>query len=336
MRPWREDPPRPADPGPADARDLLPDSITDRLSKEARPHRHPHVNSESGEPPYVGIVGAGSVGTALGVALQRAGWRVAAVASRDPGRRARFMALVPGARGFAEATALLDEVELVILAVPDDVIATIVQSLRLYGGQALVHTSGLLGADVLLPAMAAGTQIGGFHPLVAFADTERAVQALRGATVAVEGDDELAGLLADMADAIGAVPVRLAPGSKPAYHAAAVLSAGGVVALLDAVAQLGAVAGLDEASALAIYLPLVRQTLDNAAALGVRDALTGPFTRGDVGTLDAHLSALARHAPGVLDLYRALGRRELDIAEQRGTLTPEVARRLAESLAMGR
>ena len=50
----------------------------------------------------------------------------------------------------------------------------------------------------------------------------------------IEGDDELAALLAEMAEAIGATAVRLAPGSKPAYHAAAVLAAGGFVALLDA------------------------------------------------------------------------------------------------------
>ena len=52
--------------------------------------------------------------------------------------------------------------------------------------------------------MAAGTQVGAFHPLVAFADTERAVEALHGATVAIEGDDQLAAMLADMAEAIGA------------------------------------------------------------------------------------------------------------------------------------
>ena len=73
----------------------------------------------------------------------------------------------------------------------------------MYGGQAMVHTSGALGAEVLAPAMAAGTQIGAFHPLVAFADTERAVAALHGATVAIEGDDQLAALLAEMAEAIG-------------------------------------------------------------------------------------------------------------------------------------
>ena len=111
----------------------------------------------------------------------------------------------------------------------------------------MIHTSGALGAEVLEPAQGAGTQVGSFHPLVAFADTERAVEALHGATVAIEGDDQLLELLADMAERIGARAVRLTPGSKPAYHAAAVLAAGGFVALLDAIAELGRVAGLDEA-----------------------------------------------------------------------------------------
>ena len=105
-------------------------------------------------------------------------------------------------------------------------------------------------------------------------------------------------MLADMAEAIGATPVRLAPGSKAAYHAAAVLAAGGFIALLDAIAELGRVAGLDEAGSLAIYGPLIEGTLGNARALGIRAALTGPMTRGDVGTLEAHLATLAAHAPG--------------------------------------
>ena len=79
--------------------------------------------------------------------------------------------------------------------------------------------------------------------------------------------------------------MRLAPGAKAAYHAAAVLAAGGFVALLDAIAELGRVAGLDEAGSLAIYGRLIEGTLGNARALGIAAALTGPITRGDVGTL---------------------------------------------------
>ena len=299
----------------------------------ASDHAHPHVHSGPDEPPVIGIVGAGAVGTALGVALDRAGWTVGAVASRDPARRERFRSLVPGARAFAEATALLDEAELIILAVPDDAIPRLAASLRMYSGQAMIHTSGALGADVLAPAMAAGTQVGAFHPLVAFADTELAVGALRGATVAIEGDDQLADLLARMADALGANAVRLVPGTKAAYHAAAVLAAGGFVALLDAIAELGRVAGLDEAGSLAIYGRLVEQTLVNARALGIARALTGPMTRGDVGTLDRHLATLRVHAPAVLPLYVAAAEREVSLAEGRGALAPDVAAAMRRSLA---
>jgi predicted short-subunit dehydrogenase-like oxidoreductase (DUF2520 family) len=296
-------------------------------------HTHPHVRTEGDEPPVIGIIGAGAVGTALGIALHRAGWPVHAVASRDPARRERFASLVDGSRGFAEATALMDDVELIIVAVPDDAVADVASGLRMYSGQAMVHTSGALDAAVLAPAMAAGTQIGSFHPLVAFADTERAVAALHGATIAIEGDDQLAALLGRMAEAMGAVPVRLAAGAKSAYHAAAVLAAGGFVALLDAIAELGRVAGLDEQGSLAIYGPLIEQTLGNARALGIRAALTGPITRGDRGTLDAHLRTLRAHAPGVVDLYVAAAEREIALAEGRGALTPEAAEDLRTSLA---
>jgi predicted short-subunit dehydrogenase-like oxidoreductase (DUF2520 family) len=295
-------------------------------------HAHPHQRSGPGETPSTGIVGAGAVGMALGLALSRAGWPIHAVASRDPERRARFAQQVDGARAFAEAQALIEEVELIVLAVPDDALTPLAHEVRMYSGQAMIHTSGAVGAEVLAPAMAAGTQIGSFHPLVAFADTERAIAALHGATVAIEGDDDLAAMLAGMAERIGAHAVRLAPGTKAAYHAAAVLAAGGFVALLDAIAELGAVAGLDEEGALSIYGPLIEGTLGNARALGIREALTGPMTRGDVGTLEAHLAALAAHAPDVLPLYVAAAHREIDLALARGALAPETASRMRDSL----
>jgi predicted short-subunit dehydrogenase-like oxidoreductase (DUF2520 family) len=301
--------------------------------EHASDHQHPHAHSGPGERPVVGIVGAGAVGLALGIALDRAGWPVGAVASRDPERRERFRARVGSARAFAEATALVDDVELVVLAVPDDVVAPLAAGLRLYAGQAIVHTSGLLGAEVLAPALAAGCQAGAFHPLVAFADLDRALEALRGATIAIEGDDDLAAHLAEMAEAIGGVPVRLAPGSKASYHAAAVLSAGGVTALLDTIREVAAAVGLDEDGALRIFLPLLEQTVANARALGVGPALTGPATRGDAGTIRAHLAALEATAPGTIPVYRALLERSVTVAEGRGALAPEASARLRAALA---
>jgi predicted short-subunit dehydrogenase-like oxidoreductase (DUF2520 family) len=102
-----------------------------------------------------------------------------------------------------------------------------------------------------------------------------------------------------------------------------VLAAGGFVGLLDGIAEVARGAGVDEAGALAIYGPLISQSLANAQRLGIASALTGPFVRGDEGTIRAHLAALQRLAPGTLELYLAVARRELAIAVARGDLATD-------------
>ena len=286
---------------------------------------HDHEHGGGDGRPRIGFIGAGRVGSALAVAFAKAGWEVTAVASRDDARRTRFQHLVPGARAFEMAQAVLDDADLIFITVPDDAIAHVAQSLHLYSGQALVHTSGALPASVLGPAMAAGTNSGGFHPLVAFADHDQALADLSGATIAVEGDEALLPLLAELAESIGANPVTLPEGGKTAYHAAAMMAAGGLVGLLDAIASVAALAGLDEKTALAVYAPLARQSLANAERLGIAEALTGPLLRGDVGTLRGHLAVLREHAADALPLYIEVAKREVAIAVRRGELSPDRA-----------
>jgi predicted short-subunit dehydrogenase-like oxidoreductase (DUF2520 family) len=288
-------------------------------------HHHPHPPHDPGGHPRIGFVGAGRVSSALGVAFSRAGWPVAAITTRDPEREARFRELVPSAVAVPSVEALADEVDLIFVTVPDDAVPDVAARLRLYAGQAAVHTSGALDSTVLEPSRAAGTQLGSFHPMVAFASLEVAVAALPQSTIAVEGDAELVALLGRLATDIGAQPVRLPPTGKTAYHAAAVLAGGGVIGLLDGVAEVARGAGLDEAGALAIYVPLIRQALTNAEALGIGRALTGPFVRGDVGTVRDHLAAMRRLAPDALEMYRAMARRELTLAIARGDLDEDRA-----------
>lgn len=291
-------------------------------------HRHPHPPDDPSGHPRIGFVGAGRVANALGVVFARAGWPVSAVATRDPSNAARFLELVPHAHAVPSIAAVTEDVDLIFVTVPDDAIADVAAELRLYAGQAAVHTSGALDAGVLEPARAAGTQLGSFHPMVAFASQEAAERSLPGATIAVEGDAELVALLGQLATDIGAQPVRLPPTGKTAYHAAAVLAGGGVIGLLDGVAEVARGAGLDEAGALAIYVPLIRQALSNAEAMGIGEALTGPFVRGDAGTVRNHLEAMRRLAPGAVEMYRATAARELDLAVGRGAISEEQARPL--------
>ena len=153
-----------------------------------------HTRTRAGRPARGGHRRRRLRGAALGVALERAGWPVGAVASRDPARRERFRSLVSGVRAFAEPEALIDDVELVRLAVPDDVVVPLAGSLRLYARAGDRAPSGLLGR--CSPRRSSGEPPGrGVHPLVAFADLDRALAACRARPSLIEGDDGVAGHL---------------------------------------------------------------------------------------------------------------------------------------------
>ena len=79
--------------------------------------------------------------------------------------------------------------------------------------------------------------------------------------------------------------------------------------------------------------PLLSAALDNALRQGDA-ALTGPVARGDAGTVEAHLRAIAGSgAEGTLATYRALARATADRALASGRLRPEAAQSLLAALA---
>ena len=137
-------------------------------------------------------------------------------------------------------------------------------------------------------------------------------------------------LLAELAEAIGAVPVRLAPGSKAAYHAAAVLAAGGFVALLDAIARARrAWRASTRAGALAIYLPLSSRPWATPGRSASTPRSPGRSSRGDAGTLERAPGGARHHAPDALDAAIARAARAGDRARRAAwrRSTPEAAAR---------
>jgi predicted short-subunit dehydrogenase-like oxidoreductase (DUF2520 family) len=107
----------------------------------------------------VGVVGAGRVGAVLGAALAAAGHRVVAASGASPVSRARIHTLLPTA-GALPADEVAAAAELVLIAVPDDVLGAVVAGLAgtgaLRSGQVVVHTAGAHGVGVLEPAAALG------------------------------------------------------------------------------------------------------------------------------------------------------------------------------------
>jgi predicted short-subunit dehydrogenase-like oxidoreductase (DUF2520 family) len=87
---------------------------------------------------------------------------------------------------------------------------------------------------------------------------------------------------------------------------------------------------LGEAARQALQPPL-RSAAEKRTRGLPEEVITGPVSRGDVGTVARHLEALAAHGAGeVLAAFRVLARAALALS--RDKLPPETAARLAATL----
>ena len=272
------------------------------------------------------ILGAGQVGLGLLRAFRAAHVDVIGLHSKRPSSVATSSGQLPATIGDANA---------IIIAVRDDQIddafAELVDATapsgrrRLASGTVLVHTSGGAEPEILSRLGDMGLSGGTFHPLVPFANPERAPELLRKAWIGIDGDDPARATSRRLAGHLGARTLEIPPGMKSIYHAAAVISSNFPVVLEAVASNIMTDAGIPERSAQQAVHSLLEAAISNTAGTPPESALTGPVVRGDVDTVHRHLQAL-RHHPEARALYRRLSFAALDIATRRGT-DPE---RLAE------
>lgn len=79
-------------------------------------------------------------------------------------------------------------------------------------------------------------------------------------------------------------------------------------------------------------LPLIQGTVENVKELGTTRALTGPISRGDIGTVREHLTGLGLKNPNYLGLYRQLGLYTVGVAANKGSITSQEADELMQIL----
>jgi len=264
------------------------------------------------------IVGAGHVGVGLFRAFRAANVEVIGLHSRRHSSVATSSGSFPATIGDANA---------VIVAVRDyqldgvlsDLVETTTSSgrRRLASGTVIVHTSG--GAEPELLSQLEGTGLSGgtFHPLVPFANPDRAPELLRRAWIGIDGDDPARAMSRRLAGHLGARTLEIPPGTKSIYHAAAVISSGFPVVLEAVASNLMADAGIPERSAQQAVHSLMEAAIANTAGAPPESVLTGPVVRGDVDTVHRHLQAL-RHNPEARALYRRLSFAAVEIAKRRG------------------
>lgn len=217
---------------------------------------------------------------------------------------------------------------LIVIAVPDGAIEAVARDLasRMRESTPVVHLSGARGLDVLEPLRRMGIPVGSVHPLVAATGSVEGPSRLTGGWFAVAADDDVAvGAARALVLALGGRTLSLPSGSKPVYHAATVFASNYVVTLLDTAERLLTESGVPATTAREAVTDLARGAVENVATLGPVNALTGPVSRGDDGTVALHLSGLSVDDRA---LYSTLALKTLELARRQG-LEPAVADRVA-------
>ena len=263
--------------------------------------------------PRIAIVGPGNLGTALGLALRRAGYDIDSVITRPGAKsrtKARLLARKLNTRAWEDVAQV--NADLFWLCVPDSLIREAARGLsgqRDWKRIVVLHSSGALASDELQALRAKGAAVASVHPMMTFVGG--AQPAFAGVPFAVEGDAAAVRLAQQIVLSLGAQAYPIRKRDKPAYHAWGTFASPLFTALLATTEQVARLAGVPAKDARKRMIPILLQTLANYSAFGAPEAFSGPIIRGDVQTVRQHLRAL-RKAPVARDVYASLVKAALE------------------------
>jgi predicted short-subunit dehydrogenase-like oxidoreductase (DUF2520 family) len=258
--------------------------------------------------PSITLIGAGNLAQALGPALRAAGYRIDAIAGRQTAssrRRAAMLAKSVGARAILleQAAPIAD---IIWICHTDDALDVTARALARktgWRGKTVLHSSGALSSDVLVPLRRAGAHVASLHPMMTF--VPGTTPKMQSVPFAVEGDQRAVAMARRIVRDLGAEVFTISKAAKPLYHALGSFSSPLIVATLVTAERVGRGAGLTGAQTRKVMAPILVQTLGNYLERGAAAAFSGPIKRGDLNTVRRHMKMLKR-VPGAGEVYRAL------------------------------
>ena len=217
----------------------------------------------------VGIIGAGPVGTVLGQALAAAGHFIVGIATTDEKNIERAETLLPDVP-IKSLPAILEEADLVLLAIPGDQLAPtvngIAQNSMWRSGQLVAHTSGEHGYNILGPATAQGVIPLAIHPAMTFTGTSIDLVRIRESYFAVAAPVVALPIAQALVIEMGAEPIVISEDNRAKYfEAVSVANQFSAMIVNQAIGLLEEI-GVDDARG--VIAPTIRSAVEQALAKG--------------------------------------------------------------------
>ncbi|HWQ76115.1 MAG TPA: Rossmann-like and DUF2520 domain-containing protein [Syntrophomonas sp.] len=274
----------------------------------------------------IGIIGAGVVGTAVGVVLHDKGYEITGAYDIKP-ESTKLLAERTGCRVAANPEEVARSADLLFITPCDSAIQSVVDALADVGAinsdHTLVHMSGAQSSEILDRAKEFGARVLSVHPLQSFANLDMAIENLPGSIFSIEGDRQAFDVAVCIVETLGGEYFFIDRKAKPLYHAGACVVSNYLVTIIDFGVKLLEYTGIPKNMATRALMPLINGTLNNIGNIGIPKSLTGPIARGDISTIIKHLDCLEEMAPGLTKLYGWLGYYTAQIALEKGSIDQE-------------
>ena len=274
----------------------------------------------------VTLIGAGSAGTAITLALHRAGYPIAAIASRKLESAQHCASLVDCKNAGTDLAAACQTAEIIVIATIDSAIETtceaIAASAGFRSGQLVLHLSGALTSDALSTAREAGADTLSMHPAQTLVNPLQAADLLKSAWFCLEGNDPAIARGKEITNKISGKTTVIDKDKKALYHAALSIASNYLTTIEAIAVDLLTQAGIPRENTLSLLVPLIQGSVDTLADCGLPDALTGSISRGDAKTIEKHLQAIEKRSKTHLEVYKLLGLETLKIAQEKGKMAP--------------
>ena len=252
----------------------------------------------------IAILGAGNVAWHLAPALENAGHMITEVYARDIEKAGRITERVYAALAKEDLDFSESEAEIFILAVKDDAILEIADSVILPEGSILVHTSGTMPLDVLGYSSASYTGI--FYPLQSFTMGQK--MDLSEVPFLLESDDqEVLQKLKKLAKSVSNLTYFVRSKDRKAVHVAAVFASNFSNHMIRIAEEIMRRQGLD----FEMIKPLIIETISKSLQIGAQKPQTGPAIREDYEVLEDHHRFL-NYNEQIAEIYRLISQDIID------------------------
>jgi len=277
----------------------------------------------------VAIIGAGRLGTSLGIALKKNGYPIKALSCLRLSSARESSRLIGEGQPYTDNLKAAGTSRLIIITVPDDKIKKSAEKLASgipdWEEKLVWHCSGLLPSRILDPLKAKGAMTASVHPVQSFAKKNAAPDMFKGVYFSLEGSTKAQQASKAIIKKLSGHSFVIKEEDKPLYHAACSMASDFLIVLLESASSLLQKSGNTPEQALKILLPLVQGTLHNVKNFNTRSTLTGPIARGDIKTISSQLEALRKHPPHY-EMFLKLTSQALEMAIKKNKISSQNAK----------